>query len=374
MSDEIIPVALGSWFFTLDLEASTTIKPSEFFARVGSCLEAIQGVDALRIDLMALPGEDTPLRWEPTAKPRYGEYVGPHWNFESVSFSLRLPYDVQGELLKPHRFVTGYEAEHFRVVFMYGWAMPLSCVASLDSRGADTSQGAVAVYRYLQRETERSAEKIRVRSIPPIFAHADVLLVSAKPDSSDGASFRPVEHSLPTHHRYEIGFDSSLTHDPIVDFLHEVGSELDLYYQVVHSEGERRSQWEEIDELMAKVTELRGASGVLGTVKRFFETDRLTSKAIIGLTEFAAGDQVAGADFRRQFRNTYAAGRQHFIRELVESELSDREEYPVEQFSRLVNLLEQRRLTDREMIVIVMASLIAGAVGATATLLAAPPN
>ena len=371
MNDESIPVALGSWFFTLDLDDPTSLKPSEFFDRVRRCLESIQGVEDIAIDLMPSPGEDEPIEMLTTPDPRYGEYVGPHWNFESVSFSLRLSLDTQSELLKPQRVISGREAVYFRVFMAYGWAMPISCVALHDSNlDDDTSQGAVAVYRYLVRETERSPDGIRMRCVPPIFAHADIFLHALGPGSKSNQPFVRIAYSVPVQHRYDFGFDPASINDPVSDFFHEIGSELDLYYQIVHSEGDRLYQWHEINALVSELTKLHRASGPRNIVRRMFGTDRLTNDAIIRLTEFAARDQVTGVDLRRQFRNIYSVGEAFFVQELVEAGLDDRDEYPVEQFSHLVHLFEQRRLTDRDMIVVLASSLLGGAVGAAATLLA----
>lgn len=102
-----ISVSLGCWYFGLELVAPTRVRPSEFFERVRGCLERIDGVSDIVIDLMALAGEDEAIELEPPKDPRYGEYRGPHWNFESVEFDVHLPLDIQSELLAPHRALTG---------------------------------------------------------------------------------------------------------------------------------------------------------------------------------------------------------------------------------------------------------------------------
>lgn len=204
---EIIPVAIGSWYFALDLAAPTELTPRAFFSRVRRCLESIDGVEDIAIDLMSLPWQDESVRLEPRSDARYGEYLGPHWDFESVAFSVRLPLDVQRQLLAPNRALTGVEATYFRVVMAYSWAMPVSCVALCNPAGAgETSQGAVAVFRHLERATERAPEGIRVKVVPPIFTHTDIFLhpETRKPELEP--SFRLLSRHTTWNDELHIGF------------------------------------------------------------------------------------------------------------------------------------------------------------------------
>lgn len=361
MAGEITPLIVGSWFFTLDADAPTEIRPSEFFDRVGRCLEGIAGVTNIEIDLASWPADDEPIPHEPISNPRYGAYLGPHWDFQSVDFSVRLPMDPESTS-GPVRF---------RVLMRYGWQMPVSRVAVQDptSHGY-TTLGAVAVYRYLADRTKDSPQGVRLSCIPPIFAHAKVFLHAGQRPEAARAPFWRIAHSAPDYRRYDIGFDLSTSPDPVRDFLGEVTSEVDVYYQIVHEEGDRQQRWAAIDNLVNGLTEMRRRSGLRGSLKRMRGADRRTSEAIICLTEFAAHDFATAADFRRQVRNLYTVGGTTYIQELVESELADRAVYPVEQLSGLVQLYQERRLTDREMIVVVTTSLLGGAAGAAATLLA----
>lgn len=371
MAHHGIPVALGSWFFSLAVDAPTTIAPTDFYDQVRRCLLEIDGVEHVEVDLAAMSRDEAPQDVLPLEDPRYGEYVGPHWNFESVSFSLRLPLDVQAALLDLPSSLPRHAPVDFRVILAYGWAVPISSVTVVESgREVPTSPAAAAVYRYLVQQTSRSTGRVRLSCIPPIFAHAEFYLHVDDGPPTGAARFWRLAHTVPDYRRYDIGFDASAGNDPVPDFLRAVGSELDLYYQIVHSEGDRRHSWERITSLVSELTELRRQRGFRGTLKRLLRADRRTTEAIILLTEFAADDQMAGVDFRRQLRNLYTAGATTLVQELVESELADRSEYPIQQFSRLVELYQQRRLTDREMIVVVVTSLLGGAVGTAATLLA----
>jgi hypothetical protein len=366
-------LALGCWFFTLEAEEPTTLRSREFFSRVRGCLTAIDGVSDVTIHSMPTEEEDTPVEFSPVKDPRYGQYVGPHWMFEWIDFAVHLSHDEQRRLLLASRSVHNWSPVDFRVLMTYRWAMPISCLFIEKSLDEDTSTPSVAVYRYLLEQTARDEDGIRFACVPPVFARADVFLEPVDPAhmGSSTSAFSRVAHSVHAGRRYDIGFDPERCVDPVAEFLHAVGSELDLYYQIVHAEGERMHEWESVQSLVDDLTELRRRKGIRGTMRRFLGSGRITGEAIIRLMHFAAQDHRSEADFRRQLRNLYAAGEQvTFIPELVDAEFADREQYPVEQFSRLVQVYQEQRLTDREMLVVATASLLGGAVGAAATLLA----
>lgn len=96
---------------------------------------------------------------------------------------------------------------------------------------------------------------------------------------------------------------------------------------------------------------------------RLLKTRRLANDAILRITEFAAKDHVHRADLQRRLKQLNVTDINAFPRDLAQSELEGRDEYPVEQFGGLVRLLEERRVTNRETIVVFIA-------GAVATLLA----
>jgi hypothetical protein len=80
---------------------------------------------------------------------------------------------------------------------------------------------------------------------------------------------------------------------------------------------------------------------------------------------------VVQSDLDRQAQRAYAGGTNYYARELVEQELTDRMDYPIEQFSQLVQMFESGRVVDLQVAVALVASLIGAAIGAGATLIAA---
>jgi hypothetical protein len=365
------PVSLGCWYFTLDPAPNPSPTTDQFLTCIQEAVQAIDGVSELEINRTYLPGEsDRPVLIAAEEEEYRTTYTGPHLDFESINFVLDVSTEVQCEVAAPYRVISHRDPERFRLVFMYGWAMPLSCVAVMDRPGLvdDTSTSAVVTLRYLQRELSKNGANVALRAIPPIFAKADFYLDAGA--ANTGHPFWRAAHSRPLFDRFEISYDPQTISDPVPEFLREVGSELDIYFQLVDEDIARMYEWQRIDVLVSKLTAYRRARGPRGMAGRTFRSNRLSSEAIIRLIEFAARDQTSTAGYQRQLRDSYHPSANVFMEELVREQMADRVDYPVEQFSRLVQMLEERRLTDREMAVLITSSLIGGSVGAIATVLA----
>jgi len=80
---------------------------------------------------------------------------------------------------------------------------------------------------------------------------------------------------------------------------------------------------------------------------------------------------MTNAAVDRQLRQTYSGGTQRFAQELLDGEAGDRQDYPIEQFSQLLNMFEAGHVLEMQLLVAFAASLIGAAIGAGATLLAA---
>jgi hypothetical protein len=369
MAGAAIPLSFGSFYFAPDSNEPALLEPSGFFDTLRRCLRGIDGVDALEIDDGAHDDQAGPVTLYATVDDGdpTGAYVGPHWDFAQVSFVLTIPINVQRELAAGDAF--GSVGERFRVCLAYGWQVPVSCVEILDAPSASPTTAARSVYLYLAREVERSAEKLRLRCIAPIFAHADFFLYPAG-DDRRSSPFSRRSHTVPAYHRFEYAFDPDLVTNPVDEFFFEIQGEVDLYYQTADARREQLHAWVDISEALSRLTEARSAGGFWRTFRQAFRPDGLLRNASISLTQFAADRQLVNSRLDRQVRTMYADGRDHFARELIEDAVADRDDYPIEQFSQLLQMFESGRVVELQLVVAFGASLIGAIIGASATLLA----
>jgi len=151
----------------------------------------------------------------------------------------------------------------------------------------------------------------------------------------------------------------------------EIRSEIDLYYQMNELAREQLHGWADISDAVTNLTTIERKRGRWAAASQALRPRRLTRDASISLTEFAARRQMTNAAVDRQLRQTYSGGTQRFAQELLDGEAGDRQDYPIEQFSQLLNMFEAGHVLEMQLLVAFAASLIGAAIGAGATLLAA---
>lgn len=226
------------------------------------------------------------------------------------------------------------------------------------------------VYRYLQREVERSAERLQLACIPPIFTHAEFYLHPGSSTETDAAFWRR-DYAAPAYHRFDYGYDAERAIDPVGTFFFEIRSEIKLYYQMNELAREQLHGWADISDAVTNLTTIERKRGRWAAASQALRPRRLTRDASISLTEFAARRQMTNAAVDRQLRQTYSGGTQRFAQELLDGEAGDGQDYPIEQFSPLLNMFEAGHVLEMQLLVAFAASLIGAAIGAGATLLAA---
>ncbi|MGH2904412.1 MAG: hypothetical protein ACRDK7_12640 [Solirubrobacteraceae bacterium] len=217
-----LPLTFGSWYFAPDREEPLEFSQSEYFEVVRRCLAGIEGVRDVVIDLS---DDEKAEKFvvEPAAPDPERAYIGPHWGYAWIEFALDLPSERQTNI----EGMGLYQAlgEQFKVRMAYGWQVPVSIVTVLDLPDAEPTSSARLVYRYLQREVQRSAEPLALACIPPIFTHADFWLVPSATNPPNERYARR-EYSRPAYHRYV--FEYSPPDDPTAadSFFFEMQSEL----------------------------------------------------------------------------------------------------------------------------------------------------
>lgn len=361
-----IPATFGSWYFAPSVTETTEFSQESYFATVRRCLAGIEGVTNVTIDLD--PEENSAkVEARPLGTDPQDVYVGPHWGFAAIKFVLHVPRARQAQVegIRRHEDI----GERFAVRMGYGWQVPVCALEVLDEAATDPTSSSGLVFRYLRQEVKRSAEQLELGCIPPIFVHADFYLAAAEPGSLSDP-FVLSEYCVPAYHRYTYLYDPEETPDPVGRFFFEIQSELDLYYRSQDADRQEGMIWLEVSE---EIDALVDPSGEVSWLTR--STERLTRgrrirSAATKLTRFAAQRQLVRSELARNARSQYTSGKQSFVQELVQGELDDCVAYPIEEFSRLIQMFESGRLVELQLAVVIVAAVIGAIIGAAATLAA----
>jgi hypothetical protein len=316
-----------------------------------------------------------------TVEPHEGEVTQadhfplPRGSF--VAFHAHIPHRLQEQLIResggtPH---ISTRTEDFRVQLRDGWQMPCAAVELLNAPdNANPSRGVQVVREFLKSELRRTGEsRLGFGLVGPTPAHADIYLRPQPRPDGETREFWLLDYSRVGYHRYEYGFDVGDNNgsSPADRFFWATLSEIDLLYRIVTNEQRRGRRWEKVQEALNDLVELQRASGIGGFIRKNTRSASLLNDALLELTEFDSAEVMWRPQLQRQSAQLYAPGAEAYVKELVLEEIEDTFGYPAAQARELIQTLESRRLTDRDLIMLVVSSALGGAIGAAATLIAA---
>ena len=371
---QVIRVGFGCFHFKPRLAPGDRFRARDYPKAVARALEESAGIDKVHVH-----SPEGDLTWEhevvdriPTLREAGGPFPRPY--FFSVCFNVRIPDRIQAEItprLMAPLLTSG--TEEFRVRLSYGYEMPVAVVQPLstDTR-RDPSDGVMLVREFLSRELSRSQqEAIEFESLGPSPMHADFYLMpSVRPADAHGRFWR-ISHTEPAYHRYEYGYDARAYDGPsqVVDEFHSAAlTEMSLLYRLAQEEWVGLEAWAEIDAAVAELVKSLRKRGPLGSFRRTFLSSRVLADAQLALIEFEGRQLTAGAKLNRDV--TKRCREPGLIQELLKEEYDDRPSFPSEATADLLRLMENRRQTDRDMLMLALASVLGGALGAVGGLLA----
>jgi hypothetical protein len=350
--------------------APDTFTGAEYLRAVEVALNTLPAVVGVNLDAQDSFREKELNRPDPPISLE-DDGAFPHLEFGTVEFELVIPERVQRE-------VTPYwespQSERFRVTIEQGWRLPITLVEPIEARGsAPPSDSVVIVREFLSRELERANDPfVEFQFLGPSPVHADIFLVPSE-TALGSERFNRILFERPGYALYRFEYDSgsfTTAEEAARAFHGQVLSELDLLYAVKqhnHVAGER---WRELNQAVGGLIEAQRRGGLKAFVQRTFSPGR-TSAVQIDLASFEMAHLGGKERLQKEAADEYGPGSGGLLEEVVSMEASDIWSFPVRQVGTVLDLLERRRLTDRDLLIVALSSVLGGLVGAVATLLAA---
>jgi len=368
-----IPLAFGCFHFLPILERGDRFDASAYPDAVREALEDSPGIDNVGMSV-----DEEALGWEaevPGAPPSLAELGSPfpRMGHSGIRFDVRIPRRMQEDLLRGDRY--GIGTEEFRVHLEYGYEMPVVAVEPLNPReGERPSRAVMLVREFLIREFERSMRStVTFDWLGPSPAHSDFYLIPSEAPEDCPGRFWLLDHTVRGYRRYRYGYRAEDFNDrsEVVDrFLFEATSELSLYYALAQESCARMEAWDELEEMVTELVGLQRKRGPFAFIRKTLLASRKVSDAQLALIEFRSRDVTAGGELERRCAKLYEQRGFSAAQALVEDRQSDRFEYPTAEIAELLRLIETRRLTDRDVMMLGLASVLGGALGALGGVLA----
>ena len=293
-----------------------------------------------------------------------------------VKFDLYLPFRLQEKHLHPIKCKTF--TENFKVTINPNYfGIPVVIIELVDpSEEPEPSCSVAAIRKFLEHELPDNDESvIYLDFLGPSPFHANVYL-SLK-DSADSGDETCEYFEVDVQRRR--GYDSICIQanpdifeslDDAKDFfIYSAIDELSHYYWVIQYKIRRDDQWDDLRRQAEDITSRLGKKGWAGLREKFINLPFILDSAVKSLVEFEIDKIIWDRGQSSCYHDTYDSGEDiPIFKSYIDNELSNIPNYPVNRLSELINFVEGRRAKGVELLVIMVAGLLGGAVGSILTL------
>lgn len=367
---DTVAIGFGCFWFGVTADAPESFTGSDYLDEIQAALGQVSAIEDVEVEVGSAFREATFSRPDTHHHIAGGVGLFPPMQFGELRFRLVIPQRVQRDITG----VGSASTERFQVTITPAYRVAAAMVECLDSPQEDDPSGAVQIVReLLMIELGRlSSPWVEFQFLGPSPAHVDVHLHANTSTASGDEEFTLMTSTQPAYRRlsysYDLGAYPSAT-EAAAGFFAAVHSELDLLYLAKQIYLVSAEQWSQIQGLVASTVKAQRSTGVKAFAARTFGA-RQMDNARIALAEFELDYLGLSALLRSDANTTYAAGTTTYLGDYVNPDLDDLREFPVSQVGELLGILEHRRLTDRELFIVAIASTLGGVAGAVGALLA----
>lgn len=367
---EPIPFGVGCFYFVPTEPAPRSGSGTRYKEPIRGALEAIPNINNVVIkggEDIGLLGSPLQARWPSLDAPGFATY--PLWL--KIEFDLYVPARIQGQLL--HLVREGFVgSEHFHVTLAHDF-MPLVMVTATEPGGWRAgSDYIVLVRKYLERELDKSV--VALSCLGPSPFHSDFLLelvqqqdrplVVRREQPTDGYS----QHWC----SYENTSQDANMRQALRDVLHELSPELRTFYEACRVRDLLMSAWGTIEEPVRTSLLADGRGRWWDAIANRLRQRRSIRLVTDRLVRFEMDRLFERQGLEESIDRTYSVPGRAYLREEVEKAAKDLGEYPVDEVHRLIGFIEGRRSKQVELLVILIAAIVAGIAGGIAAWLLGP--
>ena len=356
---EPTPFGIGCLYFVPAEPVSGNGWSTRYKALIRAALEAIPNVNNLVIE----GGEDAYLLGAPL--PLHVPDYAPYPLRLKIEFDLYIPARIQGQLLVLVRegFVG---SEHFHVKLAYD-LMPLAMVTATEPGGWRAGSDYIVLVRnYLERELDKSV--VALSSLGPSPFHSDFLLELVQ--RQDGPLVVRREKPTDGYSQHWCSYqntDQDANVRRVLDMVfHELRPELRTFYEACRLRELLLRAWGKIEEPVRTSLLADGKGRWRDAIANRLRQSRSIRLVTDRLIRFEMDRLFERQSLRESVDHTYSVPGRAYLRDEVEKAAKDLGEYPVDEVYRLIEFLEGRRSKQVELLVVLIAAIVAGVAGGIA--------
>jgi hypothetical protein len=243
---------------------------------------------------------------------------------------------------------------------------------------SEPSSAVIVIRKFLEQQfAEKNPEYIRFESLGPSPFHANFSLAKGndKTETYDSNGFSINCTSPKGYSKFEIHYSSQYfssfqaAQENLFSLLLDEAS---VFYRTVHYDVLQINGWGIIQDLMNRLIETSKLKGLKAFWFQNFQLSQQVQDMVFALSEFEGNRVLTPLSLRMMHQDLTKEGKKPYLQDFLQEGLDRFQEYPVNQVKDIIELLESRRSKRIDNLVLFMASIVGGIIGAVITRLFAP--
>jgi hypothetical protein len=365
--------AIGCFHFGLSTEPPFTFEITNYLTELEEALETIPTINNIEIKCKPDHHRTYEVTYVEPERLAEGGHFFPHPELD-LRFDVYIPFRIQKELFPVGRDSIRTYTENFRVFVYYRHFAPVTFVETINpSQRPDPSEAIILVREHIIRELEVVKTDIQFDFLGPSPFHANCYLLPI--DEQDGEDPK----LLTAEYRKRRGYDE-IVFRYRKSFFENINDARDLLYYLIRDEVaffyglkldrvQAINDWFEIQEILEQLLHQEEVSRVKKLLSSLFLRGIRIRTLFTKTVEFEVDNILKDSLRRTSYSNVYSKDEPKFFQEYVDRELKDKTAYPTKQTIELAGFLEGQRSKKIELITLLLAAIIGGALGSLLTLI-----
>lgn len=365
---------VGCLNFSFKEGITREITVQEYIDEVKNSLEKLSTVSDVEIFFDYDVGNEKIQTCEST-KMKNGEPCHPLIPLYKLSFNLYLPKRVQGELIGKERDNIDTDSDNFKILFIHDWHGPFTIVESIGAGRSSSPSTAIQVVReYLKKEIGLVSSILQLDYIGPSPFHADFFFSESSQENIDEFKVFELNHTkVPGYDDLSFSYSKNVFESEDIafdEFVFELSSEVGFYYEL---EAMNRKRFLDLCVIQDKLHDIMRLEddGYKKTLK-----DRMSYKPKLLSGLYRDIGLYKGQEI--QFKNTcqqhyssiYKSGKySNYLMHFVDDLINNWPSYPIAETAEIISYFESKSSKSMELVIIFLASVFGGAVGAGITVI-----
>lgn len=368
--DVIIPFGMGCFNFGIKRLPPFKLTGKQYITDLKSSLELIPNISNVEIGVgERFESIDTEVT-KPIKSIEEGfGFFPPPMSFFYLQFNIYIPFRFQ-EGLYGRKLQTN--TENFRVYIKTAYHFIVTYIELLDSPdNCSPADGVFTVKKFLEKQFEKTKSNIRFESLGPSPFHAEFFIKPSRDE--DNGKYRnglyPEQIEKRGYDLFNFYYDPSYfseATDLIQDVFKLLLDEVSVYYNIVLHDNLKNLGWEKLEAILDDILDIKTKKGINFLFYSLFLLPSKIRNAVISIAEYESSNIWKDYFINRDYKNLTRTEKpliDSYFKELF----NQFAKYPIKQLREIIDFLERCRSKTIETIIIIMAALIGGSIGALIT-------